>query len=74
MPRLHPNRAFNFFAVERNFNHVFDFEIFVLRRLGTDEYSVVPGELVHRLGQFLQPAVIRETAIVDGGVAAEIEL
>ena len=41
---------------------------------GTHQDRIVPGELVHRLGQFLQPAVVGELAVVDGGIAAEVDL
>ena len=37
----------------------------------TEERGVVPGELGDGLGQFLQPAVIGEAAIVNRGVGAE---
>ena len=39
-----------------------------------DERGVVPRQLGHRLRQFLQPAVVREAAVVDRRVAAEVDL
>ena len=74
MSGLNPDRAGDFLAVQFEFDNVFDFDLQPLRHLGTDEDGVVPGELGHRLGQFLQPAVVGELSVVDGGIAAEVEL
>ncbi len=73
MPDLHPNRARNFFAVEFEFDYVDGFYAQAVGHLGTHEHGIVPGELRHRLGQFLQPAVVGELAVVDGGVATDVE-
>src|SRR5262249_12299486 len=40
------------------------------RRRGADLDWVAPGEFRQRLGQFLQPAVVREAAVVDCRVGA----
>ena len=74
MSGLNPDGAGDFFAVEFELDHVFDFDLETLRHLWADEDGVVPGELGHRLGQFLEPAVVGELAVVDGGVAADVEL
>ena len=74
MAGLNPDRAGDFLPVQLEFDHVFDFDLQPLRHLGTDEHGVVPGELGHRLGQFLQPAVVGELSVVDGGIAADVEL
>src|SRR5215203_3433307 len=39
----------------------------------TDDCDVVPGDFCQRLRQFLQPAVIRKTAVVDRRVSAKHE-
>ncbi len=43
------------------------------RCLGADQRGIVPGELGDRLWQFLQPAVIGETPVVDARIGAEDE-
>ena len=74
MADLNPDRAGDLLAVQFEFDHVFGFDPQALRHRGTDQHGVVPGELVHRLGQFLQPAVVGELSVVDGGIAADVEL
>ena len=66
MAGLNPRGAFDFFAVEFQLEHVFGSNLHPLGHLGADLDGIVPGELVHRLGQFLQPAVVGELAVVDG--------
>ena len=41
---------------------------------GRDQRGVVPYELRERLGQLLQPGVVRESAVPDGIVRAKNEL
>src|SRR5580704_3125509 len=74
MAGLNPNRAPNFLAIQFQLDNVIDLNLQPLRHLGTDEHGVVPSELGHRLGQFLQPAVVGELPVVDGGIAADVEL
>ena len=74
MPDLHPDRTRDFFAVEFEFDHVDGLYAQAVGHLGTHEHGVVPGELVHRLGQFLQPAVVGKLSVVDGGIATDVEL
>jgi hypothetical protein len=38
------------------------------RGFGTDHCSVVPGKFGDGLGEFLEPAIIREAAVVDAGI------
>src|SRR3989449_7178385 len=45
-----------------------------LGRGGTDQNSVVPGELCDRLGQFLQPAVVGESAVENRRVVSKDDL
>ena len=73
MARLNPYRAGNFLSVQLKLDDVFRFDLHPLRHFGADEHGVVPGELGHRLGQLLQPAVVGELAVVDGGIAANVE-
>ncbi len=51
----------------------FGFDSEPLRHLGAISTRVVPGQLGHRLGQFLQPAIVGESAVVDRGIAAEVD-
>ena len=74
MSGLNPDGACDFLAVQFEFDNVFRCELQALRHFGTDLHGVVPGELGHRLGKFLQPAVVGELSIPDGGVAADVEL
>ena len=64
----------SFLPLQFEFDHVFRGDVEALGHLGADEDGVVPGELGHRLGEFLQPAVVGELSVVDGGVAADVEL
>ena len=72
MPSLDPDRRRDFFPVEFELDQVFGLDSHALGHGRAHQHWIVPGELVHRLGQFLQPAVVGETAVVDGGIAAEI--
>src|SRR5581483_2971240 len=36
-------------------------------------HGIVPSELRHRLGQFLQPAVVGEATVVNRWIAAEVD-
>src|SRR5258708_2475207 len=42
-----------------------------LRRVRTDQSDVVPGDFRQRLWQLLQPAIVREAAVIDGWIGAE---
>src|ERR1700733_2000138 len=79
MAGLNPDWARDFLSVhaisgQSQFDNVFHSDLQPLRHLRADEHGIVPDELVHRLGQFLQPAVVGELTIVDGGVGADVEL
>src|SRR5580698_4476716 len=74
MAGLNPDGAGDFFAVQFEFDYVFGGDVETLRHLGADLDGVVPGELRHRLGEFLEPAVVGELSVVDGGVATDVEL
>ena len=73
MADLDPDRSGHLLAVEFEFDQVFGFDLHALGHGRTHQHRVVPGELVHRLGQFLQPAVVGELSVVDGGIAAEVD-
>jgi hypothetical protein len=73
MSRLNPDRAGHFAASYFELNHVHAGEAFALGHLGADQDGIVPSQLRHRLRQFLQPAIVRELAVVDRGIAAEID-
>src|SRR5580658_6460944 len=74
MPGLNPDSALSFLPVEFEFDYVIHGEVKTLGHLGADLDGIVPGELRHRLGEFLEPAVVGELSVVDGGVAADVEL
>src|SRR5580698_9936924 len=74
MPGLNPDSALSFLPVEFEFDYVIHGEVEALGHLGADLDGIVPGELRHRLGEFLEPAVVGELSVVDGGVAADVEL
>ncbi len=48
-------------------------EIELLRGFWTHQCGIVPGELRHRLWQFLEPTVIREASVINGGIWPEKE-
>ena len=58
-------------ALVGQLQHVAGLHAEAVRGGGAQDRGVVPGELGDRLGQFLQPAVIGEAAVVDRGVGAE---
>src|SRR5258708_32853196 len=45
----------------------------LLRSVRADQRDVVPGNFGERLGQLLQPAVVREAAVIDGWIRAKDE-
>ena len=61
-------------ALVRDLNDVAVADTEPLRGGRRDQRGVVPRQLGDRLGQFLQPAVVGEAAVVDGRVAAEVHL
>ena len=69
-PHRHPQHA----AFVPDLDQVAVLDLERLGRVRRDQRGVVPGQLGHRLGHFLQPAVVGEAAVVDGGVAAEVDL
>ncbi len=73
MANLDPDRSGHLLAIEFKFDQVFGFNPHAVGHSRTHQHRVVPGELVHRLGQFLQPAVVGKLSVVDGGIAAEVD-
>ena len=71
--RLNPDRAFNFLALELEFDNVFEGELQSLGHRGANHDRIVPGQLGQWLRKLLQPCVVREAAVVDGRIAAEVE-
>src|SRR5947209_60487 len=74
MSGLNPDWAGNFLSVQLEFDDVLAGDLQALGHFGAEEDGVVPGELRHWLGKFLEPAVVGELSVVDGGIAAEVEL
>src|SRR5208283_1604665 len=74
MPYLNPNWALDFLPVQFKFDDIASLDLQPVRHLGTNEHSIVPSKLGHRLGKFLQPADVGELSVVDAGVAADVEL
>ena len=58
MTNLDPDWSCNLLTVEFELNHVLGFESHSIRHGRTQQGWIVPGDLVHRLGQLLQPAVV----------------
>src|SRR4051812_28484498 len=73
LPRLNPGRTLNGTPVRRNFNHVLIADSQATRGIRAEKDGVIPGELCHGARQFLQPRVVRITAIQDIGVGTERE-
>ena len=74
MAYLNPDWGRYFLSVEFELDQIFGLDSHALSHCGPHQDRVVPGELVHGLGQLLQPAVVGELAVVDRGIAAEINL
>ena len=73
MARLNPDWAFDFLSVEFELRDVFEIQLQPLGHRRADHDGIVPSQLGKRLRKFLQPAVIRETPVIDGGIAAEVD-
>src|SRR5581483_8961932 len=67
-------RAFHFLAVQLKFYDIFRGEMQAAGHLWAYLHRVVPGQLRHRLRKLLQPAVVGELSVPDGGIAADVEL
>src|ERR1019366_1830417 len=63
-----------FLPVEFQFGDVFEVQLEPLGHRRADHDGVVPGQLGQRLRQLLQPSVVREAAVVDRGIATEVDL
>src|SRR5215469_4144486 len=74
MARLDPNGAIHLASVQFDGDDLHDMDAFALGHLRAHKDGVIPNQLRHGLGQFLQPAIIGEAAVVDAGVAAEIDV
>ena len=68
---LNPDAALDRATVRRDGNHVAVLPAELRRRLAADEHGVVPDELGNRVGQLLEPAVVRITTVVHARVAVE---
>ena len=67
----HDHRSFYFPVAHRDLDDVvFLYAQFRQGRAGNDG-RVVPAQAGHGLGQFLQPAHVGETAVVDVGIGTE---
>src|SRR5581483_6260647 len=74
MPRLNPYGSGDHLAVQLDLDDVFGLDAHALSHSGTHHDRIVPSQLGHRFGQFLKPAVIRETAIKHGRITPVIDL
>src|ERR1700690_1450895 len=72
MSGLNPDGACNLGSVEFERDHVHRLDAFARGHLRADLDGVVPRQLRERFWQFLQPAVVSELAVVDGGIAADV--
>src|SRR5579871_235392 len=73
MPGLDPHRARHLASAHFDRDHVLGLQSLALSHLRPDQHRVVPGQLRHRLGQLLQPAVVGEAPVINRRVAAEID-
>ena len=58
-------------ALPRDLDAIAVADLQLRRRRGRDQHGVVPGDLRERLRQLLQPAVVREAAVVDRRIGCE---
>ncbi len=65
MSSLNPDWSRDLLAIEFQLDHVFCLQTHPRGHCRPDQHGVIPGDLGHRLGQFLQPAVVGELAVVD---------
>ena len=71
MPRLNEHRRAQRVVAVCQLQQVAVLDIQLMSIGGTDDGGVVPGELGDRLGQLLQPTVVGEATIIDGGIGPE---
>ena len=69
--RHNPDGRFHRLPVRAQLHHIAVGHAQLPGARGTDQRGVVPGQLGERLGQFLQPAIVGETAIPNGGIGAQ---
>src|SRR5262249_20734038 len=63
-----PHRGSYSAAVMFDFDDVFLAETEALCGSGTDERNIIPDNFGKRFRQFLQPTIVRESAVIDGGI------
>src|SRR6185369_5612575 len=71
MTGLDPNCALGLASLVLDFDNVFPAQFERLCRVDADQHRVIPGDLNHRLRQFLEPSIVREASVEDGGIAPE---
>ena len=74
MTGLPPHGKLNPLPVRLHADHVLVFHLQAFSHLGRHQQRIVPSHLRHWLGKFLQPGVVGELAVVDAGIAAEVQL
>ena len=74
MTCLNPNWQLKRFPIELDLHHVSAFHGQSIGHLGRHLQRIVPGHLAERRGKFLQPAVVGELAVVNAGIATEVQL
>src|SRR5512146_2704662 len=71
MACLDPDGALGLATLVLDLDYILAANAKLLRRRNAQKNGISPSDLNHRLGQFLQPAVVGETPVVNGWVLAE---
>src|SRR5260370_37473797 len=74
MARLDPDRPGDLSFTQLDRDHVHGLNAFAVGHPRTRQDRVVPGQFRHGLRQLLEPSAVGELAIVDRGIAAQIDL
>src|SRR5690349_4544148 len=69
-PRGRPQRM----TLVGQLKHVPRLHVQAVSRGRAQDGGVVPGEFGNRLGQFLEPPVVAEPSVVNGGIGTEVHL
>ena len=74
LARLNPNRGFEFASAKCQLDHVSTVDLLPRRQLRTNKGRIFPGQFRERPRKFLQPAIVRVTAIQNIWIGSKKEL